>query len=737
MKRRPYTLAVASAVLALLQLTTAAGLPAQTPQQQPPPPTPTPAVPPDAPADDDDDVVRITANLVQFDAVVTDKQGRLVNDLRPEDFEVLVDGRPQTVTNFSFVLTDAGAPPAPAPRAEGAAGPLPAAALRPGQVGRTIALVVDDLGTSFDSLIYVRRALKKFVDEQMQPGDLVAIMQTGRSTGALQQFTTDRQLLHRAIERVRWNPIGRSDPSAFKPIEPDDKGNLREELSGPAAGNDNETEGLDRDPRDLLAELRTEIFVGGTLGALDYIVKGMRELPGRKSVVMFSDGVQAYVQGDQVESSRISEKLRRLADSANRASVVIYTMDPRGLPTLQLTAADNLMPTMGGASATRDQGEFAALTASRSYDFYESQAGLKRLARDTGGLFIGNTNDLGGGLRRVLDDQKGYYLIGFRPDERVFDSAGGRPHYNKFEVKIKRAGLNVRSRSGFYGYKEGETPRHALSRVEQLQAAIASPLSYGDIGLRLTSLFNSPRGAKVPIVDSLLHIDMGQLQFRDEGGWKKAVLDVVALTYDEDGRVVDLVNRTETVRARDDVYRDILANGLVYAVKVPVRKPGAYQLRVAVRDAASEKVGAAGQFLIVPDVAKGRLGLSGIFASLITRPAGATPLRDAAVRRFRQGSHVQFQYHIYNATVDRASGRTHLRTRVRLFRDGVEVLAGVPGEFDPAGQKDLSHLLAASSLRIGTSLEPGAYVLQVLVTDELAKGKGRTATQWIDFEVVR
>src|SRR4029079_8918845 len=96
---------------------------------------------------------------------------------------------------------------------------LPPTPVKPEQVRRTIALVVDDLTLSYESTYYVRRALKKFVDEQLQDGDLVAIIRTGAGIGALQQFTTDRRQLYAAIERVRWNPIGAGNVGAFAPLE--------------------------------------------------------------------------------------------------------------------------------------------------------------------------------------------------------------------------------------------------------------------------------------------------------------------------------------------------------------------------------------------------------------------------------------------------------------------------------------------------------------------------------------
>ncbi|MDT7808631.1 MAG: hypothetical protein QOJ70_2444 [Acidobacteriota bacterium] len=746
---------------------------AQVPQQQQQPaqqqqPTPMPSPSPSNEADED--VVRITSNLVQFDAVVTDKQGRLVTDLRPEDFEVFIDGKRQEITNFSLVSNEtATVTERPAARGDKTATllpPPPPVPLRASQVRRTIALVADDLGTSFEDLIFVRRALKKFVDEQMQPGDLVAIMRTSAGVGALQQFTTDKQLLYRAIEHVRWNPQGRAGISAFAAIEQDPLrqasavgGNTSGQPGSDSSGGD--SSGSDaRDSAADLEEFREGLFTVGTLGALNFIVRGMRELPGRKSVVVFSDGFSIRQDpknsNDTKNTERIFENLRRLTDLANRASVVIYTMDARGLPALSLTAADQITPSRGGpvSDALND----------RRDAYFNNQEGLAYLAQQTGGLFIRNTNDLGSGVRRVLEDQKGYYLIGFRPGEGVFDSLKGRTRFNKLEVKVKREGLRLRTRAGFYNYTEEQLkPTTPRTRSEQILAAITSPLTSGELSLRLTSLFNSP-SEKNGVVDSLLHIDMSQFKFTDEAdGWKKAVVDVVAIVFGENGQVIDEINRTETVRARDDMLRRILSSGLVYVMKVPVKRPGAYQLRVAVRDAVTEKLGSASQFIEVPDLKKDRLALSGIF---MTEPAesaapqapaaapsatttregssdataasgGVNPLRDATVRRFRAGSQVDFLYDIYNARVDRATSRPQLQTQALVFRDGRPVFTGSVQSYDPGGQTDMSHLQAGARLGLGAGFAPGEYVLQVVVTDALAKGKTRTATQWIDFEVVK
>ncbi|HEX7315801.1 MAG TPA: VWA domain-containing protein [Pyrinomonadaceae bacterium] len=695
---------------------------------------------------DDEDVVRITSNLVQFDAVVTDKQGRHVADIRPEEFEVFVDGRRQEITNFTFVAGEPEATRTPQPEARAdksvKAPPLPPVPLRASQVRRTIALVADDLGTSFQDIVSVRRALKKFVDEQMQPGDLVAVMRTSAGVGALQQFTTDKQLLYRAIERVRWNPQGRAGISTFAPLEYEP-----EKLTGAKAGKGGGEGEEDEEEKSgsALDEFREGVFTVGTLGALNFIVRGMKELPGRKSVVVFSGGFKIYQDpakpDDHRGSARILENLRRLTDQANRASVVIYTMDARGLATTNINAADAYTPTPGRAP------DFSPVT-DRNQEVFRNQEGLAYLAEQTGGIFIKNTNDLVGGMERILDDQKGYYLIGFRPSEDVFQPAQGRTRFNKFEVKLKRSGLSVRTRAGFYGFTEETKPAAPRTRNEQMLAALTSPLASGELTLRLTSLFSS-LAEKTAVVDSLMHIDASQFKLTDEAdGWKKAVIDVVAVTFGENGQVVDEINRTETVRARGEGLRMMIADGLVYMMKVPIRKPGSYQLRVAVRDSQTDKVGAASQFIEVPDLGKNRLALSGVvISSAADEPApGAAatqqvterdPLREATVRRFRQGTQVDFVYHIYNAKLDRATGQPRLVTQARLFRDGQPVFTGQPAPFDPGPRKDVTRVKAGSRLRLGTNLAPGDYVLQVIVTDQLAKGSRATATQWLDFEVFK
>ena len=278
MKRLPLTM--------MLAVHLATGALAQQPQ-----PSPAPRIEPQKPQPESDDVVRITTNLVQVDAVVTERNGKSVTDLKPEEVEIYEDGRSQKITNFSYYASETPAPAAAEKQSNSDknAPLIPPKRLRPEDVRRTIALVVDDLGLSFASTYYVRRALKKFVDEQMQPGDLVAIIRTSGGMGALQQFTSDKRQLYAAIDRVKFYMNGRAGVSAFAPIEPPTPGAL-----GPQIDAANEE----------LNQFRESVYAVGTLGAVNYVVRGLSELPGRKSILLISDGFRIYSSDDPTRNYR-------------------------------------------------------------------------------------------------------------------------------------------------------------------------------------------------------------------------------------------------------------------------------------------------------------------------------------------------------------------------------------------------------------------------------------------------
>lgn len=732
-----------------------------------------------------DDVVRITTNLVQVDVTVLDQKGQAVYDLAAEDFILTEDGKPKKITNFSFVspsttsAAPAATPPSEKPtRAKVPVPPPPPVRLRRDQVRRTMALVVDDLGLSFESSRYVREALKKFVDEQMQPGDLVAIIRTGAGMGALQQFTADKQMLYAAIERVRFNLNSRS-LNAFAPIETTgrytDLG-TQNQMANADSNSVIPTPFNFNAPGKQSVTYRDDIFSVGTLGALNFIVRGLQTLPGRKSVILFSDGFRIF---DEDEGSRrILDSLERLVDLANRASVVIYSVDPRGIQPLGLTAADDLsgatgLPRFGDL---RDSGDVSssqwirglgADLQNRRFDFFKTQQGLNYLAQQTGGTFTGNTNDLDGAVRRILNNQKGYYLLGYRPDSDTFDSASKRKGFHHIEVKVNKPGLTVRTRAGFYGFSEEEVARPVYrTPTDHLYAALASPFASGKIHVRMSSLFGFDPERHTAFSQSILHIDARDMTFNKlPDGNYKCSFQIIAGTFGDNGNLIDQAIRGYSLVVNEDELKRTQKLGMIYIVTLPIKKPGAYQLRMAVRDSTSAEVGTANQFLAVPDIKKKRLTLSGMIlkatdtqpvpgtgivnSGLGAKPSSASdqspasssakadhPLRDQAMRRFQHRQKLSYGYYIYGARLDPSTHHPRLEIQVRLFRDGALVYSGKPALFEASGQSDMRQIAAKGELLLGTDLPAGEYIVQIVVIDTLAKGEESLATQWMDFDLV-
>lgn len=694
---------------------------------QTPAPTTTPK-----PAGDDEDIVKISTTLIQVDVTVTDKKGKIVTDLKPEDFEVYENKQKQDITNFSFVSAVPQVPEAQAQKPEkGKPGvPVPPVPVKPEQVRRTIALVVDDLGLSFESVHFVRRALRKFVDEQMQPNDLVAVIRTGSGAGALQQFTTDKRQLYAAIESIRWNSLGRAGVGVFNPIEPTPLENAQ------SAGGDVSDEDVREEKQRIrdFNNFREDIFSVGTLGAINFVVKGMNELPGRKSIMLFSDGFAVCNPEDPDRCARILDNLRQLTDLCNRAAVSIYSLDARGLVYTGLTAADNV---------SGNPQKIQEAMSSRSDELYDKQEGLAYLAAETGGRSFFNTNDMNQGLDKALEDQKGFYLLGYQPDSETFDPKTRR--FNKLEIKVKRPGLNVRYRSGFFGVVDKDIAAAKKTPIQQIVSALNSPFAASGINLHLNALFgkNEKEGA---FVHSFLHVDAKEIKFTDEpDGWKKAVFEILAVSYGANGVPVDQVGKTYTFRVKADSYDKILKDGFVYNFMFPVKKAGAYQMRVAVRDTATSKIGSANQFIEVPELKKGKLTLSGIvlenfnaeqwkkFESGAKAEVQTDAMTDTSLRQFKKGTVLRYGADIYNAKLDQ-SQKPNLQTQIKVFRDGKILLNGKTIQFN-IGQQPAARPNYVGAINLGNEMEPGEYVLQIIVTDNLAKAKRNLATQWVQFEV--
>jgi VWFA-related protein len=293
------------------------------------------------------------AETAQVDALVTNAEGLPVLDLTAADFEILRNNVPQQVLSAAYVRNP-----------------------------RTVLLVVDDLGLALDGINAVRAALGKFVDEQMRPGDRAAIVRTGVGGGAVQTFTGAKDLLHAAIDQVKCQPArvaGRLDD---------------QRLDGQSLNGQN------------LDDKSQNGFGAGSRAGLRFAVDGLRQLRGRKAVVVLSSHLAMF--------RNALESAGRLADSANQAGAVLYGFDP------------GVDPGVGPIGA----GDSIAA------------ASFMVLAEQTGGAVMAPDAGLSNALDRVLREQDGYYLIDYHPAASLTPLAG------TLAVRVKHAGLLVRSRTG-------------------------------------------------------------------------------------------------------------------------------------------------------------------------------------------------------------------------------------------------------------------------------------------------
>jgi VWFA-related protein len=714
---------------------------------------------------DDWPTFRAGVRLATVDAVVVDGQGRQITDLKPSDFEIVERGTPAKVRQAVYVRAGEPTPGAAPVATQAATRARPLATIGAPAAGpsassanpRVLAIVVDDLGLSFESTASVRRMLATYVDEHIERGDLVAIIRTSGGVGALQQFTTDRRLLHAAIDRVRWTLHSRSGVSAFAAAQP--KGLLRTDNEPKTAVPRPGKLPLDRlVVKQDVDDFRVELASAGTLGALEYVVRGIEPLAGRKSLVFVSEGFDLGIRDRK--SSRVWSAFTRMMDRANRSGVVVYSLDARGLQTGGPLGEDNPQtaaytgggrraPGVGQGNANPADQDFidevTKVREERTRALMDTQDTLVYMAQQTGGFAILNTNDLARGLARIADDTRGYYLLGFETE--IPASQPWNP--DDVRVRVKRPGLTLRARRGLFGPGDTARPRDAAP-ADPLVAAALSPFATGDIDVRLTTLF--AHDAKVgSYVRTLFFIDPAALTFvAGPDGRHDADLTLLLLAVGDNGRIVGQSRVQVPLRLDGDAYGLLRQRGLLYSARVAIAQPGGYQIRTAVQDDRSRAIGTGTQYVEVPKVGKDHVALSGVVmmdvAAGTATPDGATVtamrtdriadgvLGEPAIKIFKPGSEVAYTFEIYDG---RGEGKDGLSTRATLLRDGQAFYTTPPAPIR-AALRDAAPVGAVpvgGTLSLGHGLPRGTYTLQVSVAPQSGKGRDRPASQWVDFEV--
>jgi VWFA-related protein len=696
-----------------------------------------------------EDIVRITTNLVQTDVVVTDKNDRVVSDLNLGDFKVYENGKRQDIKVLEFVDGES------APRIEGniningqAAEPEIARNLSSSELRRVFAFVVDDLTIPFQDLVEVRKLLTGFIDKQMRAGDMIAIVRVVGGRGLLQQFTSDKQLLRRAVAEIR--PV-LSNYSAFNNLPGNEGSGQNLQPAAPAAGDtgalsmpnlggvpdiDSTEEGAARGLRALI-----------TLETTGEVINSMKALPGRKSLVLISGGLPLYENTQkQITINGIPTSipeantyitnayylLRQLTDRASRAGVVINTMDIRGLkasrgvslftdPGNEATSA-----LFGGASGGSNFGRAPNMSEfdNLALDTLSGHLGLEALSAATGGVSVLNTNTFEEGLDRILS-RSSYYLLAYAPTES-FDNK-----FHKVEIRVDRPGVKVYTRAGYIA-KADEPTAQPKTKEEAILKAVRSPLAKRDIDVSgwLQYRFLSDNRADI---DINVLVDANKLTFKQEGDSNyHGAFDIVGFLVNTVGKSQGGFSQTVNISLSPEDHKRALAYGISYAGHA-VLGPGQYQLRAVVRDSDSGNLGSMSQFLEVPDLTKKHLTVSSLFLYAVDPTPGnkAKPEPLTGLRQLSRKQDLRYAAIIYNPKVN--DGKTQLQSHIIISR-GSKILFQEPDRpITDAIQN--GQLPRIGQFGLGKAL-PGHLLLTLVVTDPQADKQFRTVVRTIDFTLV-
>jgi VWFA-related protein len=687
-----------------------------------------------------DDVVRINAELVQTAVTVVDKNGKFVEGLNRGDFELTIDGKPRQINFLERVTTASERELQLATRKQlDATTPAPVA-VNTNVRGRTIIFYIDDLHLSFSSLHRTRQMIANFLDNEIARKDSVAIASATGQIGFLQQFTSNKEVLRAALARVKTQPteertlgMGSTPMSEFmaRMIEskPDSRQNnvmavyIEECLkqSGSTAGDRRTAMAVRLNcERQVRSNARNVLTQRGfaterMYDSLESLMRSSVRLPGRKIVFFVSDGFLS--QGGPL-GDNLSNKLKQITDAAQRANVVVYSIDARGLISGTLDATNNVLPDTNGRMAGLDSTEILA-----------TQDSLNALAADTGGRALRNQNYFDRWVDKVLDETSNYYLLAWRPS--TGEEKGTRFRNVKISV-VGRPELTVRAPRGYVDVPQPAEMVHASAsekpkiKVTELQDALTDSYPSNSLPtlLSLTHL-NSP--ANGPLLTSSFQIDGASLDYGNDAN-QPAIVKLAGVILNDKGKVAGTFKTQLNVKPVTTTEPE----GIIYNHHAPLA-PGIYQVRAAARDERSGHVGSAMQWIVIPDLSTGQLTLSSLMIGGQVLDDAKSKEATAQVqlsvdRQFLRSDHLDYWIFTYNAKRD-AKGATSLVAETQVLRDGKVVLNNVQKLSNDSPDRDRIPHGAALALK---SLMPGSYELRVKIVDAVA---GTSATQSTDFVV--
>jgi VWFA-related protein len=533
---------------------------------------------------------KVQSNLVEVPVVVRDRQGHAVGNLRKDDFRVFDKGKLQEITKFA--VQKAARPPAPeAPAANSHAESAPAPGVSTGAIASPVppnhfvAFVFDDVHIRFEDLPQVRAAVRKYASSSLGPQDRVALFTTSGRIGV--NFTDRPEEFNEALLKIAPNPVREPDLSScgeyvsyFQAVQIDQQVGLQptpadvsKSLALRVAVEEN------GDFNNTLQQVRDAYTSGiqetrGTLAALKFVVQRMAAMPGQRSVVLVSPGF--FVPSDlQNESSE-------LMALAIRSKVLIGSVDARGVWTIP---AFNACQKGASAAVIQDEVAFRSIEAEANTDE------LLALAEDTGGT-LNRNNDFEGGIRKAAAVPEYLYVLGFAPQNLKLD---GSFHPLKVTL-ISGAHTSLQVRRGYWAPKHADD---ALSASRQeIENAVFSRDEIHNLPVEMhTQVTKAGDAATLNVLTS---VDLKQIHLRKADDRNRNDLTIVAAVFDANGNFIAGTQKTLQLRLRDETVRGLDQKPPVTVDTNFDMKPGAYLVRLVVRDAEGQQLTAENAGVQIP-----------------------------------------------------------------------------------------------------------------------------------------
>lgn len=649
--------------------------------------------------------LKVQSNIVLTNVIVRDKKtGALVKGLKASDFTVLENGKPQTISSFDYQNVDEAAVLHEGTTVTGKAtvadllnqnfASQPAAL----KDHRLIVMFFDLSSMQPDDVDRAVEAAQDYINNKMQPADLVALVSLDTSLSMDQDFTADKALLLRGVGRYNG-----TDGTGFaNGSEGGDSDGTADDASSFTA-DDSEYNALNTD---------REMY------AIREIAKSLERVDQRKSLLYFSGGVTR--QGIENQAS-----VRAATNEAVRANMAIYSVDSRGLEALS---------PLGSASTGSLRGTSAysgGAMQSRLDANFGSQETMATLSSDTGGKAFFDSNDFAPAFQQIQHDTEAYYILGFHSTNPAQDGS-----YRRLTVKVNRSDVKLDYRPGYYApadFKHQKTE----DREEVLMEQMRSDLPATDVAVYLQALYFRLADNRFFVPISLI-VPGSQIPFLKNGDKDKANIDVMGQVKNAQGIIVG--NVRDTVKLALDQSQQVKRKNIQYSTGFTLA-PGRYHVKFVVRE---NQTGAMGSFetdLQVPDLKKLPLKLSSIVLSSQRTPdtkKSVNPLvRDGVEwipnvpHVFRQDQHLYFMYEVYepsrekNATpaasspglARRPSGSIRVLTSIEFLSGGVKVYETPLVEADAINTPERDAVSFQFDVPL-TQLKPGAYICQINVIDD-------------------